>query len=379
MKTKSLKILLLLAIILLPWGAAKAMETKAGNSIYVPKEEIIAGNLYAAGSTVTIDGDVGGDLIAAAQTINVNGRIEGDIIAAAQNIVINGEVGGNIRVAGNSLTVNGIVARNVNLFGANIVIGNNAKIGWDVFTAAANVEVRGDVAGTLSGQAEKVTIAGKIGKNINLKLSGNESEELTIAPGASVVGNLTYTSINAAKIPDSKAVGGKIQQNIPEIEKNQAFVSWLFRKLFAIFSALVVGLALVLILKKIIPKILARMEENPLKTMLPGLIIMFIIPPIALILILTFIGIPLALIISAWWLVATYLARIFAAVLVGQIIIKYLFKKNNFNLIWSLILGVFVCWLLFAIPFVGWIIYLFVTWLGLGGIYLFAINQFKSL
>lgn len=379
MKAKTIKILLLLAIILLPLGAAKAMDTKAGNSIYVSKEEIVAGNLYAAGSTITIDGNIGGDLIAAAQTINVNGRIEGDIIAAAQNIVINGEVGGNIRIAGNSLTVNGVVARNVNLFGANVVVGNSAKIGWDVFAAAANVEVRGDIAGTLSGQAEKATIAGRIGKNVSLKLSGNEGEELLITPGASVAGNLIYTSINAAKISDSKAVGGKIQQNIPEIEKNQAFFSWLFRKLFAIFSALVVGLALVLLLKKIIPKILVRMEEKPLKTMLPGLIIMFIIPPIALILILTFIGIPLALIISAWWLVATYIARIFAAVLVGQLIVKYLFKKNNFNLIWSLILGVFVCWLLFAIPFVGWIIYLFATWLGLGGIYLFAINQLNNL
>lgn len=379
MKIKTLKILLLLAIILLPIGAAKAMDTKAGNSIYVAKEEIITGNFYAVGSTITIDGDIGGDLIAAAQTINVNGRIEGDIIAAAQNIVINGEVGGNIRIAGNSLTVNGAVARNVNLFGANIVIGNNAKIGWDVFAAAANVEIRGDIAGTLSGQAEKVTIAGKIGENIKLKLSGNEKEELIIAPGALVAGNLTYTSIKAAKISESKAIGGKIQQNIPKIEKNQAFISWLFRKLFAIFSALVVGLALVLIFKKIIPKILAKMGENPLKTMLPGLIIMFIVPPIALILILTFIGIPLALIISAWWLVATYIARIIAAILAGQIIVKYLFKKNNFNLFWSLILGVFVCWLLFAIPFVGWIIYLFATWLGLGGIYYFAIYQFRNL
>jgi len=65
-----------------------------------------------------------------------------------------------------------------------------------------------------------------------------------------------------------------------------------------------------------------KLKTNLFRALLQGLILMFILPIIALLLLFTLIGIPLALIISAWWLVATYVARIFTAILVGQIILK---------------------------------------------------------
>jgi hypothetical protein len=113
--------------------------------------------------------------------------------------------------------------------------------------------------------------------------------------------------------------------------------------------------------------------------MLSGLIIMFVVPPIALILLFTIIGIPLALIMIAWWIIATYVTKIFTAILVGKIIIKEISKKNDTKLIWSLIIGVIICWLLFAIPFVGWIASLIAVWFGLGGLYTYVTNQLRNL
>jgi len=380
MKNKITKILLLLALILLPLGAAKAIGTKTGNSVYVAKDEIVSGNFYAAGNNITIDGTISGDLIAAAQTINVNGRVEGDIIVAAQDININGEVGGNVRVAGTSISLNGTVARNVNVFGSNIIIGSNARIGWDVFAAGVTLEMRGNVDGGLSGSVGHGLVSGKIGKNINLKISENNlNEGLIISPEASVGGGIIYTAKNPAQISEKASIGGKIEQKIPETKSTNWFAVWALAKIYAIFSALVVGLVLVFLGRKITPKILEKIEEKPFKMLLPGLIIMLVLPPIALILAFTIIGIPMALIISAWWLVATYVAKIFTAILVGQLILKALFKKGSVPLIWSLILGVIVLWLLFAIPFIGWMLCLFAIWFGLGGIWTYASGQLKNL
>ncbi len=377
MKNKKLIIFLFLALLLLPFLAVKAVDTKAGGSIYVAADEIVSGNLFAAGQTITIDGTISGDLIAAAQTINVNGRVEGDIIAAAQTINVNGEVGGNIRVAGNSIILNGAVARNVNAFGNTITIGNNAKIGWDVFLGGASAEIRGIIDGSLTGHANEVFISGKIGKDINLELS-DKNNGLVISQEALVNGNLIYTSEETARISEKANISGSIEQKLPQNTEHNWFLSWLWGKLFAIFSALVVGLVLIFLLNNITTKVLEKIAEKPVKMLLPGLILMLILPPIALILAFTVIGIPLALIIGAWWLIAIYVAKIATAIILGEFLIKKILKKNNLHLFWSLLLGIIVCWLLFAIPFIGWILSLLAAWIGLGGIWFCAKKQFEN-
>lgn len=379
MKSKIIKIILILALLIVPSGALLAAETKSGNSIYVAKDEIVTGNLYAAGQTITIDGVVSGDIIAAGQTIKINGRIEGDVIAAAQDIIINGEVGGNVRIAGSSLAINGAVARNVNAFGSNIIIGPNARIGWDVLWFGMTTEMRGVIDGGLSGYSEKVLIGGKIGKDVKLNLAkSRQAQEIIITPEAIINGDLVYTSNNAAQISEKASVAGKIQQMAPETKSKDWLWIWLWGQTFSIFAALSVGLVLIFVTKNITGSILSHLEEKPLKAIIPGLILTFVLPPIALVLAITVIGLPLALIISAWWLAAIYLARVFTALVIGRWLIKKIIKKD-WSIFVSLVIGIFICWLLFAIPLVGWILSLIAIWFGLGGIYFYVSNQLKHI
>jgi cytoskeletal protein CcmA (bactofilin family) len=379
MNNKIGKFLIIFCLLLTPLVSAQAADTKTGNSVYVAKGEIISGNLYVAGETVTVDGAVGGDLIAVAQTITVNGRVEGDIIAAAQDIVINGEVGGNVRIAGNSLTINGTVARNVNAFGAKVIFGSDSRIGWDIYLAGASAEIRGMIDGNVSGQAGQALITGKIGKNLNLKLNDkNGRQELTITSEAVINGDVTYTSEKLASISSQAKIAGQIKQEAAETKETNNFLLWLWKRLFSVFSALVVGLVLIFIGKNITTKILNQMAETPKKMIWPGLILMFVIPPLALVLIFTLIGIPLALMAAAWWITMTYVAKIFTAIFIGRLLLQRITKKKNESLLWALILGVIVCWLLFAIPYVGWIIGLVAIWFGLGGIWSYLIRELRD-
>jgi len=376
MKTKVFTILATLTLCLLPLISLQAAGARAGNSIYVAESEIVNGNFYAIGENITVDGTISGDLIAIAQTITVNGRVEGDIITISQDATINGSVGGNIRIAGNSATINGTTTRNVNVFGNKVVFGPDSRVGWDIYLVGANAEMRGTIDGGLSGQAGQALITGKIGKNVNLKLSSNDSDQkLTIASGAIVNGDVIYTANNAASISEKSSIAGKIQQKIAASQETNVVLLWFWRKLFAIFSALAIGLVLIFAGRNISLKILNKISDSPAKMLLPGLIVMLILPPIALILIFTLIGIPLALIISAWWITATYIAKIYTAIYAGQFILKKISKNSDPSLLWSLVIGVVVCWLLFAIPFLGWIIGLFAIWLGLGGIWSYTANQ----
>lgn len=379
MKSLKFKITLLLALLIIPVGVAKAANIEAGNNIYVTKDQIISGNFFGTGDTITIDGVINGDLISVAKTINVNGRVDGDIISAAQTINVNGEVGGNLRVIANSINLNGTVARNLSVMANDLTLSPNSKIGWDALIMAVNTEIRGNIEGGLSGRIAQGLIAGNIGKNVNLTLENSTKQSLIISPEAVIGGDLVYTSKNTASISDQSKISGKTEQKNVPVKTINWWQIYLWANLFAIFSALVVGLVLIYIGKNITTKILAKIEKTPGKLILPGLVVSLILPPLALLLLFTVIGIPLALIILACWLIMTYIAKIFTAILVGKLIINNLTKKDETPLIWSLILGVVICWLLFTIPFVGWILGLFAIWLGLGGIWAYASNQLRNI
>lgn len=380
MSLKFVKILLILAIFILPTTAAQALEAQASNSFYLAKEEISNGNLLVTGKNITIDGTVSGDLIVAAHTLSVTGRVDGDIIAIAQTININGEVGGNIRVIGNAVSLNGPAIRNVNVIGNNFILGDQARIGWDVLSLTNKLEVRGNIDGNLNGRTQDALIYGKIGKNVNLNLSAdNLNPSLTISPESVINGNLTYTSKDAAKIYDQAKISGEIKQNLPVNDQKNDWLPWLWARIFSIFSAIIVGLVLVFLLKNITLKTLEKIKEQPFKMIWPGLVVMLILPPISLLLVFTLIGLPLALIIMAGWFIALYFAKIIIATIIGQLIFKKLLKKSEPSLLWSMVLGIIICWLLFNIPLIGWILGLVAIWIGLGGIWTYVYHQFRNI
>ncbi|MFA6194959.1 MAG: hypothetical protein WC719_04515 [Patescibacteria group bacterium] len=376
---KTTKILLFLALLLLPLTALKAAGTKTGEAILIPKEEIVSGNLYAAGTSITVDGNISGDLVAVAQSITVNGRVEGDIIAAGQDITVNGEVGGNIRVAGSNITINGPVARNVNAFGANIILGPDSRIGWDAYVAGSILFSRGTIDGGLGGYAGQALITGKIGKNVDLKLSGKAANKLTIASGAIINGDINYTSDQAADISNDASVAGNVKQETPAVKTDNLFWPWVWGRLFAIFAAIAVGLVMTTICQNCIQKIIGLIEEKKARILIPGVIIFFVLPPIVLVLMITVIGIPLALILAALWLIAAYVAKVLTAIFLGNLLIKKILKKEDLSLTWSLVPGVIILWLLFSIPFAGWVFGLMAAWLGLGGLWFYATNKSGSL
>ncbi len=363
---------------------AKAFAVKADNSVYVGQDQIIEGNLYAVGNTITVDGTVAGDVICAGQTININGTIEGDVICAGQTLNIIGQVNGSVRVAGNSININGLVARNVMAFGASINIGKDATIGWDMLIAGANGEIRGKIGNDLYGGAANVVIAGEIGKDVRLKLdervrsekkglSFEKTESLTITKEAIIGGNVVYTAGNEGSISEEATISGEITHNLPKakLAKRKIVTSWAWGKIYSIFSALVIGLVLVSLWREQIIKLTDKMLKKIKASIGWGIVTMFLTPIIAILLIITIIGIPLAAILIGIWLIALFLSKIIVGILIGRSVLEKLSRKKKESLIWAMIIGIVLSWILFSIPFVGWMLYLVAIWWGLGGIWLY--------
>ena len=373
--TKSkLLIITLFALLLIVPVSAEAFAVKTGDSIYIAKDQTIEGNLYAVGSSITVDGTVTGDVICAGQTININGAIEGDVICAGQSININGAVNGSVRVAGNSININGQIARNAMAFGAAVNLGADAVVGWDMLIGAAVGGIRGKINRDLHGGASTVVIAGEIGENVRLKLNNKKTEEsgLVIMDGAKINGNIVYTDKNEANIAGGASIIGGITHNLPEIKKKKFIaINWAWGRLYSIFSALVIGLVLVSLWSKEIKKLTDKMLDKPGVSIGWGAVIMFLTPIISILLLITFIGIPLAFLLMGVWLIALFISKILFGILIGRYLMKKLWEKKKDSLIWAMIVGVVISWIVFSIPVIGWLLGLVALWWGLGGIWLY--------
>jgi len=367
-------IILTIAIILLPLTAS-AYSLKKGDSIYVPKDEVIEGSLYAVGSTLNIEGKVTGDVFCAGQTINISGEVAGDIFCAGQSINVSGKVGGSMRLAGNAINFNGQVARNAITAGATIVTAASSSIGWDLLVLGNAFELRGDIGRDLYGSAGKVTVTGQVGKNLDLNFgSQNDNEKpLTITSAAKINGNVKYKSDKDAIVETGAIVQGETIHNFPAApakKSNLADLGWWWGKLISIFSALVIGLVLISFWREPVLKITDLMLAKTGPSFGWGILALLLTPIIVVILLITIIGIPLSLILLALWLIAIYASKILVGILVGKSLLNNFWPKQKDSLILAMIVGVVITYLIFALPFVGWIISLLAVLWGLGGIML---------
>jgi cytoskeletal protein CcmA (bactofilin family) len=356
--------------------AAQAFSVKSGESVIAPKDQVVDGNLYAAASTISIDGQVMGDVICAGQTVNISAKVDGDVICAAQTINISGEVKGNVRVAASSINISGTIGRNLNAFAATVVISEPAKIGWDALVAAANTEMRGQVGGSLHGSMKSLVISGQVGKNVDVKIDQSLNDDgrgkLEITEMAKVEGDVIYTGVDEAQIIKDN-VNGQIVHNLPPNIQNKMIMAKIWGRIYAIFAALVVGLVLLSLWRKQIIEITSKMMEHKIgETIGWGAIVLFLPPIAAVILLFTVIGIPLALIVGSLWVLALFVARIIFAIMVGRFLMQKAIKKQTEKLFLEMTVGVAICWIVFALPLIGWLGLLVAMWWALGAMWNFC-------
>ena len=88
-------------------------KLRTGETVMVPANESVDGDLYLVGGTVTMDGNVDGDLTVVGGQVTVNGTVTGDVLAAGGMISIGGTIEGDLRQAGGQTTLGGDVGEDV--------------------------------------------------------------------------------------------------------------------------------------------------------------------------------------------------------------------------------------------------------------------------
>lgn len=373
MKNSKLKVFgLACGLFLLP-AIALAFTIENGNSIFVDEQTVIEGNYYSAGTSITIDGHVTGDVICAGQSIVINGTVDGDVICAGQSVSANGEIGGSLRVVASDINIRGTVERSLSVAAANVNIEKSAYIGWDANIAAANVQIRGEVGRSLLGAGANYVLGGRIGEDVKLYLDNNtkrKEAELRVDDLAEIGGGLDYTSRATASISDQAQIEGEVVHKLPAMRhaRSSSQNGYLALMIMAMLSALVVGLIIIKIFKEHIVELSESMVEKFWPALGWGFVVTVVTPMVSLLLAITVVGARLALIIMLAWLIILMLAKIVASIAIGRLLVRNYWVNKKDSLTTAMAVGIFLSWLVFYIPVIGWLASAVAMWWGVGGL-----------
>ncbi len=313
----------------------------------VVKTGVIEGSIFNAGRNLKIDAVVQGITFAAGENLLLEGESE-YLFAAGRMLNVTQQTDNDLFAAGQSLNFDqGEVGRDAYLAGENINF--NGKVGRNLFIGAKNASVSGVVKGDVILGAEKVTITE--GTVIEGTLKYNDDARLNMADGVEIIGGTNTYQVSELE-----------KREVTEKQKVINRTGWY---LFKVTIAWVFGL----MLWWLFPQIFKNLEKQNLpftmasfwKKIGTGLLVLLLIPLLALLILVTIIGIPISLLMIVVYGFAMFTAQIFVGYLLGAVL------RQNKNKKWlDLVVGVMFLVFLKMLPMVGELIsFLSLLW-GLG-------------
>lgn len=318
--------------------------------------EVIDSTLYSTGRNVDINGTINGDVFCAGQNVRIDAKVAGDVICAGQNVTIKGEVDGDIRVAGQVVTVDANISRSITVMAQSFSLDADAVVGADATLAGDSINLKGQIDRDLLASGSEVLLSGMIGRNAKL-----EAPTVDVRSSAHIVGTLTYTSENDANIASGAKIVGGVVREMPEAKEQSFWGLSTAAYLYFLAAVLLIGLAVALFFPQAVRRTNKVAHKHLGKTLLVGLLAGFAIPIVAFLLAVTFVGLPLAIMMVMLWGVLIALTIPVA----GYWLAGILFKKLK-NTVLVMLIGTAILLTLCFLPYVGFFVALFAYWIGSG-------------
>lgn len=382
MNKKFLGLAVVLAAVVVPeviFGAT----VKTGENYYLDANATINDNLYSAGGTVGISGAVNGDLMVAGGSVIVSGPVSGDVAAAGGNITISSDIAGDLRIAGGSITVSKSTAGDLITAGGQINVLADSSFGKDIKIVGGSINFLGKALKSLDIKGGTVYINGQVSGDLKVM-----AEDIKLGPNAVIAGNFNYSSPKEAVLEQGATVNGKTdfkKVNLPErgeiVKTGKGVflgflgVGWLVKTLMAITAALV----LIYFFKPQTKNVLDSSMANFWKGVLRGFAVLFLTPIAIIISFMTVVGVFLGLIAMFFYIAILILSLIFSILIFAKLCLKYLFKKDSYELNWWVAaLSAVVFGIVCMVPFVGWILGFVVFLSSVGSVSSFVYVKLRS-
>jgi len=350
-----------LGLLLAITPAASATEFRKGETVTVPKDENIKGDLFMTGNHLRMDGTVDGDVFAFGQQLDVGGHVTGDVICFAQATRISGQVDGNIRAFANNITISGTVERNVLSMNEVVNLDSNGKIGHSLTLFAQSVTLDGKIGRDFVGFFNQANLSGLIGGSLQAR-----GQSLAISSGAEIDGKASFEGDKPAMVSNEAKLASPLEftkhEHHTDHERGVGYYIW---RLIWTAAFVLLGLVLYGLFPRFAVETVQAGEQYGAAFGL-GTLVTFGLPIAAIIACVTIVGLLLGfstLFLYVFMLLCT-------GIVVGTIVGQWILGRTTefWPLAGRMALGVLLVRIVTAIPFIGfWAALAVVLW-GVGAI-----------
>lgn len=297
-----------LAVVLLVLVTASApvaaAESRVGGTVVVAEGETISDDLDAVGGTVIVRGTVDGDLNAVGGTVVIaeTGVVTGDLTGSAGAVTVEGAVEGSIELATGAFTLR-----------------ESGTIGDDLDVAAGEVVLAGNVGGTATVAADTL----RVGSSASIE--GDLRHDVgTLVNDGQVAGEVRAVDLGNAEF-------GGLGFTVP---------TWL-GVLYTVLAHLALGAVLLLVVPRFVADVEATGIERAARSGGVGLAALVVAPVLLVLLAITIVGIPLALLGAAGYGLLVWIGLVLGAYVLGRGILRALDRDEGSAARWvALALGV---------------------------------------
>lgn len=345
-------------------GDQSKQQFVTGDRIHIHAN--ISDEVFALGHEIVVEGTQAETAYLAGDTVLVKDSTLADLIAGAHDQV---EISGTIRddalVAICPICPGG---------SGRLFVGPQGHIGGDAHFLANTLEIQGTVDGDLAATARRIVISGTIGGTADLT-----AREIIIASGARIGGELVARSPSKPQIESGAIISGPLREietevDIPDLKELPKVIGWVGA---AAAGILLLGAFLLGALAQLtVPGPLnqaARIMKAELWTCLwRGLACALILPIIGAVLAMSLVGFPAGVVLMAMLVVLSAFAFVASAYAIGLWLRSLITAaapepRTSGRIGWTLA-GILTLFILWIVPFVGWIVALLTLLGGLGAV-----------
>jgi hypothetical protein len=321
-------------------------------------------NTYVAAGQVNVNTAAQADLCAVGGTITVSAPVGRDALLVGGTIDIQKPVAANARVVGGRITVDDTVGGDLMAVGGFVTVTGKAK---NTYVGGGTVEVTNGSNGAVTIYGVDVTLAGEFNGDVEVVAS----DKVTVSEGTAIHGIFKYNGPQQADIPVSAHIDGGVDYigsaaYLPTVQQAKTFAAaglWVF--FIVQLAAAIVATGLIaglfpVFTDRVVEMALTRTPERFILLALLGFAGFVATPVLMVLLAISFVGIGVAFIVFAAYVLFLLISYVYAAVLMGSVLLHFLRRKQRGSA-WSIswrgaIIGMVALYLIGLIPFVGLVV-----------------------
>jgi hypothetical protein len=344
-------------LLLIPLGLFAA-TVESSRTLVV--SEPPAGNAYLFGGDLTVAAPITGDLTAAGGAVVVSSSVTGDALIAGGSIDIRKPISGDLRVAGGSITVEDSVAGDLIAAGGTVRIKSTPSFAW---IGGGSVELMNGAKGPVTIYASAVTLSGIYAGDVTV----TASDRVTLSSGTVIHGHLRYDAPQQADIPADAVIDGGVtytgKSYLPTTQEAQTFAVAGAGIFF--FIRILAGVIAAGLLAGLFPRFSQAVADRALSYSVSRFILLTLLgfgvlvatPVLVILLIVSFAGAGVALILLAAYVLLLLVSYVYAAVIAGAALARQIAKRPLFY--WrDAVFGMLALSVISLVPVLGGIVFI---------------------